>query len=307
MIGHAKPDGDCIGSQVALTRMLQALGVEVFTVNADPAPKPLEFLTRETKVTVLDLGGFEELPLIYVDCADEKRVGPKTSVALERYEFLANIDHHISNTNFSTNDFVDFKAAATCEILAGMAYDLAWKIDEVTAQALYVGILTDTGRFSYAATSERVFELASRLVADGASPTYASTRLYECERMPRLKLLHRYLDSLEMICDDRICVGMVRRQDFLDTGAAYEDTEGFVDYARSVDSVEVGILIEERKTTTKGSLRSNDSCYRMDQIAAKFGGGGHACAAGLSSSLKADDLKVGLLEAISERLRMGGD
>ena len=142
-------------------------------------------------------------------------------------------------------------------------------------------------------------------MADGASPTSASTHLYECERMPRLKLLHRFLDSLEMSCDDRICVGIVKRQDFLDTGGAYEDTEGFVDYARSIDGVEVGILIEERKTTTKGSLRSNDALYRMDQVAAKFGGGGHACAAGLSSPLKASDLKSGLVEAITDRLTSG--
>ena len=302
VMGHAKPDGDCIGSQVALTRLLRNLGVDAFAMNADPAPKALAFLIEETKVLPFEFGSLESLPLIYVDCADEKRVGPKTSVALAEHRMLANIDHHISNTKFSENDFVVSQAAATCEILAGIAYDLDWEIDAQTALALYVGILTDTGRFSYAATSPRVFELASRLVGDGASPTFASTHLYERERMQRLKLLERFLDSLALECDDRICIGVVRQQDFLDTGAAYEDTEGFVDYARSIDGVEVGILIEERKTMTKGSLRSNDAAYRMDRIAAAFGGGGHACAAGLSSPLKAEELKSGLLKAIGERL-----
>lgn len=303
VIGHAKPDGDCIGAQVATTRLLRSRGVEAFAVNADPVPRSLQALVRETPVESVDLQRMEGLPLIYVDCADERRVGPMTSRSLKGWRKLANIDHHISNTRFSENVFLDGASAATCELLACFAYDLGWEVDPVTAQALYYGILTDTGRFGYLATTQRVFRLCGRLVADGANPQRAAEELYERERLGRLKLLQRYLNSLEVLCEGQLCVGQVSQRDFIETGTCYEDTEGFVDFARSIETARVGLLIEERKTTCKASLRGKEAALRLDQVAARFGGGGHACAAGLSSSLDAATLRSQLVTEIQSRLR----
>lgn len=283
--------------------MLEALGVESILANADRVPGRLENLVESKPIEIVDPSSVEALPFVYVDCADEERVGPKTSIALASSRRVLNVDHHITNTNFAETNLVDAEAAATCEILAGIAFDLELPVDAPMAQALYTGIVTDTGRFGYAATSSRVFELCGELVRRGASPQAAVEGLYERETMPRLKLLQRFLDSLALECDGQVCVGQLRQKDFLETGTAYHDTEGFVDYARSLQGVAIGISLEERKTTTKGSLRANRKEMRVDRIARKFGGGGHACAAAMSIGMPLDQLRNELLNALGERLR----
>lgn len=302
VIGHARPDGDCVGAQIAAAEMVSTFGANVTLTNADQVPDPLRYLEGSESISIIEPGSLGDAGLLYVDCADEGRVGPKTSIALEQRRRLCNIDHHITNTRFAEVNLIDSEASATCEILAGIAFDLALSISESTAQALYTGIVTDTGRFSYAATSSRVFELCSRLVKSGASPRLAAENLYENVTLPRLKLLERFLGSLTYECENKVCIGMLRQRDFVETGTSYQDTEGFVDYARSVSDVSVGVLLEERKTTTKASLRAKSKELRVDQIASKFGGGGHACAAATSSGLPLRELREGLIEALKTRV-----
>lgn len=292
-----------MGSQIAAHRILEHFQVESFMANADRVPSSLEYLEGSGSISLFDRQAVGDAALLYVDCADEGRVGPKTSIALEDSRRLGNIDHHISNTNFAEFNLVDHQASATCEILAGLALDLQVSMDSALAQALYTGILTDTGRFGFAATSSRVFEICAKLVEYGASPQAAAENLYENVSLARLKLLERFLGTLEYACDGNVCIGELRQRDFLETGTSYLDTEGFVDYARSVSDVSVGVLLEERKSTTKGSLRAKLENVRVDRIAAQFGGGGHACAAAMSSSLSLEALKSGLIEAL--RLRVG--
>jgi len=302
VIGHARPDGDCVGAQIAAAEMISAFGVVPLIVNADQVPTPLTYLKGSEQIRIIGPGSLGDTGLLYVDCADEGRVGPKTSIALENQRRLGNIDHHITNTRFAEVNLIDSEASATCEILAGIAFDLTLPISEAAAQALYTGILTDTGRFGYAATSSRVFQLCSRLVDCGASPRLAAESLYENATLPRLKLLERFLGSLAFECDNKVCIGMLRQRDFVETGTSYQDTEGFVDYARSLEDVSIGVLLEERKTTTKASLRAKSKKLRVDQIASQFGGGGHACAAATSSSLPWKDLREKLIEAIRARV-----
>ena len=302
VIGHARPDGDCIGSQLAMTGLLRASGVDAIAVNADAVPRTLSFLADgQLRVDGVEDSLNDGRSLIYVDCADEFRVGPKTALKLEDRERLANIDHHISNTRFARNNLVDVESAATCEMIAGLAYDFNMPISKQVAQALYVGIMTDTGQFGFAATSSRVFELCGLLVKDGASPHDAYKELFDKESINRLKLLQRYLASLKLELDNRVCIGELRQKDFLETGTSYEDTEGFVDYARSVAVSDVGMLIEERKMTSKCSLRASDSTIRLDRIAAQFGGGGHSCAAAMNADISIDELREGLLKALEKR------
>lgn len=306
VIGHARPDGDCVGSQIGISALISHYGADVFTVNADRVPSALEYLQGSEGISIIDPPALGDAGLVFVDCADEGRVGPKTSVALENRRRLLNVDHHITNTRYAEVNLVDAAASATCEILAGIAYDLAVPISAATAQAFYTGIMTDTGRFSYGSTSSRVFELCSRLVQSGASPQLAAENLYENVSLARLKLLERFLGSLTYECGESVCIGELRQKDFVETGTSYQDTEGFVDYARSVGDVAIGVLLEERKTTTKASLRARNKRMRVDQIAAQFGGGGHACAAATSSSLPIDRLREDLIAALETRVLEGG-
>jgi phosphoesterase RecJ-like protein len=280
VVGHARPDGDCIGSQVALARVLHARGHEVVCLNSDAVPRRLQFLLGGLTFLRPDGLGKEDFAAVFVDCADHDRAGQPMRVRFPAP--AAAIDHHLSNGGFATHNFIDPASAATAEILAGMMLDNGLPVDAVTAQALYTGILTDTGQFRFNSTSRRTFLLAAELRTRGANPAQAGYELYERETVGKLRLLQRFLASLRLECGGRICLGVLPGGVFADTGSLPEDTEGLVDYARAIDGVEIGGLIEERPDGVKASLRAKDPVYRLDLVAGQFGGGGHACAAGLN-------------------------
>ena len=303
VIGHARPDGDCIGAQVALARVLSALGHDTVCVNADPVPRRLAFLATETPFLRTDdvLGRVEDRLAVYVDCADHARSGERLRAKYPRP--VGTVDHHLSNTGFGEINLVDTAAAATCEILAGVFFDLGLPVDARTAQALYTGILTDTGQFRFSSTTRRCFLLAGDLVACGANPAEAGHEIFERETEGKLRLLQRYLASLQLECGGRVCIGRLPDGIFAETGSSVEDTEGLVDYARSVDGVEIGVLIEERSDgAVKASLRSKNPAYRVDRIAAQFNGGGHACAAGLNLKSGGEDFYPRLVAALAQRI-----
>jgi len=300
VIGHARPDGDCIGAQVALVRVLAALGLDAVCVNSDPVPRRMTFLTAG--VAFHRAGGLDALDYtaFYVDCADHGRAGEKLQARFPTP--FVNIDHHLSNGGFAKHNFVDVGSAATCEILAGLFLDNRLPVDRLAAQALYVGILTDTGQFRFNSTSRRTFLLAAELMARGAQPAEAGYELYERESAGKLQLLQKFLASLRLECEGRICVGTLPEGIFAETGTSPEDTEGLVDYARSIDGVDIGVLVEERPGGVKASLRSKDPAFRLDAVAAQFGGGGHACAAGLNLKESAAAFKPRLLAALAAQL-----
>jgi len=303
VVGHARPDGDCIGAQVALARALAARGLDVTCVNPDPVPRRLQFLTRGMTFLRTDdvLPTAAQYTAIFVDCADHARAGERLQKAFPAP--LAAIDHHLSNDGFAAHNFIDTGSAATCEILTGLLLDTGLPIDALTAQALYVGILTDTGQFRFNSTSRQTFLLAAELMARGAKPTDAGFELYERESLAKLHLLQRVLATLQMECQGRVCVGRLPPGVFAATGTTAEDTEGLVDYARSIDGVDVGVLIEERGDgSVKASLRAKDPAYRLDLIAAQFDGGGHACAAGLNLKTGAADFHARLVAALARQI-----
>lgn len=280
VIGHARPDGDCIGSQVALARVLKSKGFDVICVNPDSVPRRLQFLATDMTFLRADDVPSGDCVAIYADCADQERAGEK---AKNRFPKAAvSIDHHISNTRFGEENFIDVASAATCEILAGIFLDCGLPIDARTAQALFAGIMTDTGQFRFNSTTRRTFMLAAELVELGASPAAAGGEIYERESAGKLQLVQRFLSSFKMECGGRVCIGVLPDGVFAETGTTAEDTEGLVDYARAIDGVDIGVLIEERPGMIKASLRSKNPVFRVDQIAANFNGGGHACAAGLN-------------------------
>ncbi|HEX3730811.1 MAG TPA: DHH family phosphoesterase [Opitutaceae bacterium] len=303
VIGHARPDGDCIGSQVALARILAARGIEAICANPDPVPRRLQFLTPGLSFLRTDalLARAAGAVAVFVDCADHARAGERLQALFPAP--AGNIDHHLSNAGYAAVNLIDSGSAATCEILAGLAFDFGLPVDARTAQALYTGILTDTGQFRFASTSRRCFALAGELVARGADPAVAGFELYEQESAGRLKLLEHFLGSLRLEAGGRICLGTLPAGIFEKTGTTAEDTEGLVDYARSIAGVDIGVLIEERADgTLKASLRAKDPACRVDLVAAEFGGGGHACAAGLNLKSVQKDFLPRLIAALTQRL-----
>lgn len=300
VIGHQRPDGDCIGSQVALCRVLRSQGIDALCLNADAVPRRIKFLIGDTPFFLRDEVKPDGLVAVFTDCADHARAGDKIKLLYPAP--YGCFDHHLSNGGFAQHNFVDTGSAATAEVLAGIFLDAGLPIDAITAQALYVGIMTDTGQFRFSSTSERVFHICGALLARGAKPAEAGQELYERESPGKLKLLQHFIGSLKLECGGRACIGLLPHGIFEQLGASVEDTEGLVDYARSIDGVEIGALIEDRGGVIKASLRAKNSSYRVDTLASQFNGGGHASAAGLNCPMTLAEFYPRLLTAINRRL-----
>lgn len=296
VIGHVRPDGDALGSQIAITRMLRALDYDAIAICYSPIPLDLQFMIGDTPIISQDHTADLRDVCILVDCAARERAGADFEVRLPHVEL--NIDHHISNPNFASHNLVDTKAAATCEIIAGLFIDLDLPLDPVSAQALYVGIATDTGQFSYLSTTARIFNLAERLVLLGASPSEAANQLYFQNSFAKRKLLERFLSHMEVYFEGKLIVSTLHDRDYKELNACYEDAEGLIDYIRSIKDVQIAAFIDDRSTFSKVSLRSNNPLYDVSQIVAKLGGGGHKMAAGATMQGDWENLLHVLLEEI---------
>lgn len=306
VLGHVRPDGDCIGSIVTVTRLLRALGIEAVGVNRDPVPVNLKAFVGDTPLLRAKDFTLDGHLAVTVDSADFKRVGDELTTLFP--EVALNVDHHISNKAYGRENLVLAQASATAEILAGFLFDLDLPVDPVMAQALYVGIATDTGQFRFPSTTPETFEISRRLCECGANPANAAYELYERESFAKIKLLQAFLASLRLEVEGRVCVGLLEEGIYQSTGATIEDSEGLVDYARSIDGVDIGVFLEADGGALKGSLRAKDPFFRVDQVARQFGGGGHACAAGLNaenSSIAA--FLPPLIEAIRAHLNTLGE
>ena len=297
VLGHLRPDGDCIGSQVGLARVLRAMGEDVVCYNHHAVPLNCRKFVGDTPFFE-DAGGVDANRVaISVDAADRGRLGPRLQEAYP--QVYLNIDHHISNTRYAEVNLVEGAASAAGELLAGMILDNGFPLDVVSAQALYVGMATDTGQFRFSSTTRRTFEICCRLMDEGADPAAAALELYEHERPAKLALLQRFLASFHYYFDGRLCVGVIDEATWKETGASKEDTEGLVDYARSVEGVEIGVLLEEQAGHLKGSFRAKDGRHRVDLLAAHFNGGGHACAAGFNPGCDLKTFYPRLLEKMA--------
>ena len=301
VIGHFRPDGDCIGSIVAVTRLLRGLGIDAIGLNRDPVPANLQAFVGDTPFQLADDFTPDGHVALTVDCADYKRVGERLAAFFP--EVAVNIDHHISNKEYGKENFVIAESSATAEVLAGFILDNGYTIDATTAQALYVGIATDTGQFRFPSTTPATFEMARQLCQFGAHPAAAAFELYENESFAKIRLLQHFLSSLELCFEGRVCIGTIGNGVYDQCGATMDDSEGLVDYARSIQGVDIGVLLENRGGALKGSLRSKEPRFRVDQLAKQFNGGGHACAAGLNVEDSSIEVFLPILkEAIGKQL-----
>jgi phosphoesterase RecJ-like protein len=278
VLGHLRPDGDCIGSQVALCRVLRDAGADAVCVNSHPIPANLRFLAEGTPFhcgTDFDADGREA---VFVDCAGLDRVGD--ALAGKFASAAVNIDHHVSNTRFARVNIVLPESAAACAMLAAFLADTRTPFDARTAQALYTGMVTDTGQFRYSSTTPEVHELAARLIRAGASVSATTSALHEQNRPAMLALLQEFLATLQFRDNGRVCAGEITAAALGKTGATREDAEGFVDYPRCLAGVDIAVLLEETAAGVKGSLRAKNPIYRVDLLGRALDGGGHILAAG---------------------------
>lgn len=296
ILGHVRPDGDCIGSQVGLARSLRDMGFDVVCYNDHAVPRNCQSFVSDTPFFRARDGVDKQRVAISVDCADRTRLGDILNDAFP--EIHMNVDHHISNTGYGLHNIIDGHSSATGEILGGILLDLDMPMDAVAAQALYIGIATDTGQFRFSSTTRDTFEICCHLMERGADPAAAAMELYEQESPQKLALLQHFLASFRYFCDGRVCIGTIDQQAWDETGASKEDTEGLVDYARSIEGVEIGILLEQHDGKLKGSFRAKDPVHRVDLLARQFNGGGHACAAGFNPDGQLADFYPQLVRAL---------
>jgi phosphoesterase RecJ-like protein len=279
IVGHINPDGDSIGSQVGLCGILRSMGIEAVCSNMDEIPIKLKSFLANTPLIPPHEVNPEVYTCITVDCADSTRMG----ILKDKFPhpFLV-IDHHISNVGYGMHNIIKPESAATAEIIAGMALDNGIKLDVDAAQALLLGITTDTGNFLFSSTTTQVFQITAQLTHYGANNNKICKELYQKESFMRLQLLQHFLASLRLELEEQVCIGTLSDTDYQSTGAHYEDSEGFVDYVRSLKQVNVGVILEQRGNKVKGSLRAKNSAIRVDVLAKEFQGGGHPVAAGFT-------------------------
>jgi bifunctional oligoribonuclease and PAP phosphatase NrnA len=290
LITHENPDGDALGSILAAKLMLDALGKDSVMYLSGKAPLPAEY-----KFMPLD-GLSRELPddvgdrvLFALDCANESRLG-EGEAALESAPTVLNVDHHHDNTRFGNVNLVLADASSTGEIVRDLARELGVELTPDLAEALYVALVTDTGRFQYANTTPKALRLAAELVEAGADVHRVFQSVYETVQLAKLKLLARALERAQVYEGGGLVVSYLLRSDFAEVGAAEPYSEGIIDFLRAVEGAEMAALIREPpmpgRPARRVSLRSSSDEIDVSAIARASGdGGGHRQAAGFSSEL----------------------
>jgi bifunctional oligoribonuclease and PAP phosphatase NrnA len=294
LVTHENPDGDALGSLLAMKLALDALGKdsEMYLYGDAPLPReygfmPLDSLRRELPD---DTG---ERVLVALDCANESRMGPLPEL-LERAPLTLDIDHHHDNSRFGDVNLVVGDASSTGEVLRDVFTELDVVLTPQIAEALYIAVVTDTGRFQYTNTTPKALRLAAELVEAGADVHRVFQGVYESVEFAKLKLLARALERAQVYEGGRLVVSYLLRDDFTDLNAPEAYSEGIIDYLRAVEGAEMAALIREpprrEGPRSRVSLRASNDELDVSAIARKSDGGGHRQAAGFSSDESVDEI-----------------
>ena len=291
LITHENPDGDALGSILAAKLILDALGKDAVMYLSGNAPLPAEykFLPLEQLGRRLP-DDVAERVLFALDCANESRLG-EGQAALEAAPSVLNVDHHHDNSRFGHVNLVLPEASSTGEIMRDLARELGVELTPELAEALYVALVTDTGRFQYANTTPKALRLAAELVEAGADVHRVFQSVYETVQLAKLKLLARALERTQVYEGGGLVVSYLLRTDFGEVGAAEPYSEGIIDFLRAVEGADMAALIREPpapgRPARRVSLRSSSDELDVSAIARASGaGGGHRQAAGFSSELE---------------------
>jgi phosphoesterase RecJ-like protein len=284
---HEAPDGDALGSLIGCGLALRSAGWEVVLWTPGDAPLPADYawlgygeLRREPPA---DLA---ERLLLALDCGSALRLGPEGASHVATAATSINIDHHADNTRFADINVVDAEAACATILCRRLLAMLEIEPSAPVAEALYVGIVTDTGRFMFSNTNAEAHAIAGELIALGVQPDLIFRRLYEGKPAARTRLLARALSSLQLRADGQLAVACITIDDLEQTGADEADSEGVIDHLRAIEGVRVAAVIREPRADggarRKVSLRSAQPEVDVARIAHAGGGGGHAMAAGFA-------------------------
>ncbi len=303
LVTHENPDGDALGSLVAMHAILQALGKDcvMFLAERDfPLPYEYRFFRFDDLVTAAP-PDVAERTMIFLDCGNVDRSPIDASGA-----HVLNLDHHHDNTRFGTVNHVVDDASCTAEIVWDLMAGLGVPATREIAEALYVGLVTDTGRFMYESTGRMAHIMAADLIDQGVDVEGIYRRLYEGTPFAKLQLLGRALQRVARFDDGALTFTHVTLADFEETGAEESYTEGIVDHLRAVEGTKVAAVVRERPHGRKASLRSTDGAVDVSAIARAQGGGGHRRAAGFSTDLPIEEIAAFLRAAVAEQLDLAG-
>src|SRR5437868_4763728 len=290
---HENPDGDALGSLLAAKLALDQLGKDDVMVLHGDSPLPGEY-------AFMELGDLlrrwpddaAERVLVALDCANESRIADPE--ILGRVPLVLNVDHHHDNTRFGQVNLIDSTASSTGEVLRDVFRELGVTLTPEIAEALYIALVTDTGRFQYTNTTPKALRLAAELVEAGADVHRVFQGVYETVQFAKLKLLARALERAQVYEGGAIVVSYLLRTDFAEVGAAEPYSEGIIDSLRAVEGAEMAVLIREPPRaggpTRRMSLRASVDELDVSAIARKSGGGGHRQAAGFSSEASVEEI-----------------
>lgn len=301
LMTHEHPDGDAIGSLVAAHRVLESAGIDapIHVASDDEPAEEYRFMVPWDRVIREIPQDLSQTTLVMLDCGNLER-----SPARERGSDAAaiiNLDHHHDNTNFGALNHVDAQASCTAEIVWRLAQELDSEIDRLTATALYVGLVTDTGRFMYDNTLSEAHIMAGDLIERGVPVADIFRRIYEGVPLARAQLLGRALGNIERHEEGQLTMTWLSRADFDETGAIDGWSEGVVDHLRAIEGTHVAAVVREPQGSPdvrRVSLRASTDRVDVSAIARAGGGGGHRGAAGFSSDLSHPDLVAFICEQI---------
>lgn len=303
IVGHYHPDGDALGSGLALSLGLEAMGKKTVVYNRDPVPFNLKFLPHSEKIVQKFPAENFDCALM-VDCAQPKRVGPEFAKALEakKIRTLVCIDHHLLDHSVGDIDWIEPEAASTGVVIWHLLKNLKVKLTKEMANLVFCTITVDTGSFKYSNTTAGVFELASELVASGADPWFVARHLEEENPPARFRLLGLCLQTLRVELGGAYACMEVTQEMLKEAQAGEDYSDEFANIPRSIAGVEAAALFREIEPgKIKVSLRSK-SKVDVSRIAKSFGGGGHEHAAGCNFSGGMEEAKQKILEAVREAL-----
>lgn len=295
---HSRPDGDSIGSQLAMAYALKALGRDVAIVNADRPPGPLSHFpgVQDIRVATSVDGDFDGA--IILECGDLARTGV---TGLERY-FIINIDHHPGNTGYGALQWFDPTAAACGEMVFDLVTALAVPLSREIATHVYLAILTDTGSFHYSSISPRTFEICKRALEAGVDPVMVARNVYDSNNMGRLKLFGSVLSAMQIDASGRVAIVYLDHEMARAAGGTYEDTEGLINLPLTVKEIQAVVFFKQIEGEQyRVSMRSKGD-IDVGAIAKSFDGGGHKNAAGCTVTGGIDALQKLFVQRIDHAI-----
>ena len=301
---HFRPDGDAIGSTLALGLALQSMGKKVYMWNEDGVPARYAFLEGAEQIQALPAVIPADLELLVcVDTGDWKRLGDGTQTLFAAFPQIANIDHHGTNTRYGHIHVIEPETAACAFVLFKILKEWGVKLTKPMADALYVGISTDTGSFQYGSTTPEVMHAAGELLAAGVDVADVNRRVYQEVPFTSLLMQREVLNHMVVECEGMLAHYSMPGGRKAELGVSLEDTKDLVDVVRVLQGVKVAVIFEDLEDgRIRMSLRSKDPAVNVAEIAAQFGGGGHAMAAGIRMRGPLEEAREKVLNAIRKEL-----